>query len=69
MSLPLRISIEEYKRMEHNMQGICTSCEAIRESTEPDAEEYQCYSCGETTVVGVMTAFDDGIIVLAEETP
>lgn len=67
MSLPMKITLEDYHRMEDNMQGVCTSCGAIRESTEPDAEELTCDSCDEPAVVGVMTAFDDGVVVLIEE--
>lgn len=67
MGAPRIITIEDYRQMEHNMQGICTACGAIRESTEPDAEEYECDSCGEVSVVGIMTALDDGVVVLEEE--
>lgn len=62
MGLPLRITIEDYHRMEDNMQGVCTECGATRECTEPDAEDLNCDSCDSPTVVGVMTAFDDGLV-------
>lgn len=53
--------------MEDSMQGVCTECGAIRECTEPDAEGLKCDSCEEPTAIGVMTAFDDGVVVLIEE--
>ena len=33
-------------------EGICTSCEETQMFVEPDAENYECESCGEHTVQG-----------------
>ena len=33
--------------------GICLSCGEEQEGCEPDAQEYECYSCGENQVYGV----------------
>lgn len=32
--------------------GFCTECGAERDGCEPDAEGYECYDCGEHTVMG-----------------
>lgn len=34
--------------------GICTACGAERDGCEPDAENYECYECGEDKVQGYM---------------
>jgi len=33
--------------------GICIACGADAEGVEPDAEKYECESCGERAVYGV----------------
>jgi hypothetical protein len=38
-----------------NHEGLCVNCGAIRGGCEPDAEEYECYECGESTVYGPET--------------
>lgn len=37
---------------EDNDSGICTACYQVAYGVEPDAEGYQCGSCGELTVCG-----------------
>ena len=32
--------------------GFCRACGADHDSCEPDAEDYECYSCGEFAVDG-----------------
>jgi len=32
--------------------GICTACGSEREGCEPDACNYECYTCGENEVFG-----------------
>lgn len=37
--------------------GICFECGDIRDGCEPDAEGYECHSCGEYSVYGIEMAF------------
>lgn len=55
------LSIEDYREMEDNMEGVCLSCGAFRECCEPDAENYPCDECGENKVAGAMTALFEGV--------
>lgn len=32
--------------------GICVKCGAERDGCEPDAQNYECYDCGERAVMG-----------------
>ncbi len=57
----VRLSIDFYTDMENNMEGVCTSCGAIRGCCEGDAEDYPCDECGENTVIGAMNALIEGI--------
>jgi Zn finger protein HypA/HybF involved in hydrogenase expression len=51
------ISEEEYSEARGSYQGWCTTCqEFTRDSTEPDAEDYDCPQCGENTVIGAENA-------------
>lgn len=63
------IPLEEYYDARDCNMGYCTTCQMITNDmgVEPDAEEYQCYECGEHTVMGVETAFVIGHIVIEEE--
>jgi predicted RNA-binding Zn-ribbon protein involved in translation (DUF1610 family) len=45
-------TIEDYLMHREEYIGICLSCGAERDQTEPDAEDYKCESCGQHTVVG-----------------
>jgi hypothetical protein len=51
------ISTDRYIEATEGYEGWCTTCEEFtRESTEPDAEEYDCPACGEDTVMGAEQA-------------
>lgn len=41
---------------EHDNQGICYECGALRDSVEPDAEGYECEECGAHSVGGLTMA-------------
>ena len=45
-----RFTLEEIHDADHEMFGFCLACREIRESTEPDAENYACEVCGEDAV-------------------
>ncbi len=52
------ISIDEaeYKEACDNYQGICLTCGEFQDGVEPDAENYECESCGVDQVFGVEQA-------------
>lgn len=55
--MPKLISFERYAVAENNYEGWCVQCQSFtRETTEPDAEDYDCPVCGENCVVGALTA-------------
>ncbi len=46
-----------------NHEGFCTKCDDFtRDSTEPDAEAYDCPECGENTVMGTEQALIMGLL-------
>jgi predicted RNA-binding Zn-ribbon protein involved in translation (DUF1610 family) len=54
MSTP---TIEEIQQASDEYRGWCTTCKDFtRDSTEPDACEYDCPECGENTVYGAEEA-------------
>ena len=50
--------------MDEDNVGICRECQAEREQTEPDAENYLCEECGQHAVDGVMNWLMHGHIVI-----
>jgi hypothetical protein len=59
---PVEISIQEYKRKERDLEGICVNCGATAYCVENDAEDYLCSSCEENQVQGIMSAFSNGLV-------
>lgn len=60
-----KITIEEYREMEDSFMGWCPHCkEFTRDTTEADAENYDCPECGENDVMGVMNAMMTGAVVV-----
>jgi hypothetical protein len=50
----MKIHESTYHDLREAYSGICTLCKTVRDGdTEPDAEEYECYSCGEMAVEGI----------------
>ena len=51
--------MEEVKECMFGMSytGICYACGDIRDGCEPDAQRYECYSCGEHRVYGTEHIF------------
>lgn len=61
--VPAVVSQEDYSDATENYMGFCTVCEAFtRDSTEPDAEGYDCPECENNTVVGAEDALISGLI-------
>ena len=68
MSLPVKMSAEEFQEHCNDNHGLCTACSAIREEfTEPDAEEYPCEECGEDKVQGMENALIEGNVEFDDE--
>ena len=58
-------SLSEFGLAQEMYLGWCTTCEAFtRDSTEPDACEYDCPECGENTVYGAEEALLEGFLVI-----
>ena len=55
---------EEYQELCDDYCGLCLHCGEIADSTEPDAEEYECDSCGRNQVIGMENALMMGYISL-----
>lgn len=65
--LPVKLTEEEFVEAEECSNGICSACGEWRYGdTEPDAEDYECDSCGKNKVVGMMNAMIDGLIEIVE---
>jgi hypothetical protein len=47
-----RITLEQYRRLDEDMAGLCTACGHEQFGCEPDAERYLCEACSERTVWG-----------------
>jgi hypothetical protein len=53
----LNMTVAEYHEHNNEMNGVCLSCGEIRYgSTEPDAQNYKCDSCGKKAVQGMEIA-------------
>lgn len=48
----MHITISEYRYMQDNLVGKCTSCGEERDGCEPDARGYHCEGCGLDSVDG-----------------
>jgi len=62
------VSTEEYQDAVDSYIGWCTECKAfIRERTEPDADHYDCPTCGRMQVMGAEQALLVGEIELKDD--
>lgn len=65
---PVLVNAEDFADATENYIGWCTSCqEFTRESTEPDAEGYDCPQCDQRTVIGAEDALITGKITIVGE--
>lgn len=61
------ITRAEYQEAREGYLGWCTGCEEFtRETTEPDAEGYDCPKCEGATVIGVENALCEGRFTFLE---
>jgi hypothetical protein len=67
MTLPKKMTEAEYEEHRETNSGLCLACGEIKfGDTEPDAENYECDSCGEHQVQGIENAMVDGNIEIVE---
>lgn len=59
-------SSDEYMEYCDNYNGICTECGAIADNVEPDAEGYECESCGKHAVQGFEEALMNAVIIITD---
>ena len=63
MANPTTVTHDEYAEATECYVGWCLGCKAFtRESTEPDAKEYDCPLCGQPEVIGAEDALLLGVI-------
>jgi len=62
-----QVSEIEYREATYNYVGFCPDCaEFTRDGTEPDAEGYDCPSCGGSNVLGAEQAMIMGMLDIGE---
>lgn len=61
------VTQEEYESLSESYQGICLECGEVRDNCEPDAEKYECESCGELKVYGAEQMLIMGRLEIKEE--
>lgn len=55
--MPAKVSTYDYETAVENYMGWCRTCKDFtREETEPDARNYDCPECDESTVFGAEEA-------------
>ena len=63
-----KVKVYDYNEAVDQYLGWCTVCDDFtRDSTEGDAEGYECSLCNENSVMGAENALLMGIITLDEE--
>jgi len=62
-----KITEQEYRDAEGAYHGWCPDCDGwTRETTEPDAEGYDCPGCEGNNVVGALTALMSELFEIVE---
>jgi hypothetical protein len=51
--LRVGMTLDEYHYMNENGEGLCVACGEVACGVEPDAERYECESCGDPYVWGI----------------
>lgn len=64
MANVVRMSQEQYQELRDDYGGICLNCGELAFGVEPDAESYECESCGQANVFGIEQALLMGRIEL-----
>ncbi len=64
----MRMVVKEYMWLCGARAGYCSSCDNIGRDfgTEPDAREYECWTCGEKTCEGIEMALASGGIEIVK---
>lgn len=63
---PIQITEAQYADLNENYGGFCIACHDETYGVEPDAQQYQCESCGARAVYGVEELLIRGLIEFAE---
>jgi hypothetical protein len=64
---PIEMTQDSYLAMTESYNGLCLECGETREGgCEPDAEKYECYSCGAHAVMGAENAMMAGHIEIVD---
>jgi hypothetical protein len=58
------ITLSEYHRRENDLEGLCVACGATVPGVEVDAEGYDCPSCEEPQVQGILSALENGQVLI-----
>lgn len=58
----ITITVDEFKEYSDDNMGVCLACDELQSGCEPDAENYECESCGEPKVFGLEQALIIGQI-------
>ena len=64
----MKLTKEEYQESRDDCAGYCVDCDAITNTSdvEPDAEDYECESCGNDTVMGIEQALVIGYLIIVK---
>jgi len=61
------ITEQEYLASNTEQAGFCSNCQEFTQNgVEPDAQNYNCEECGESTVMGTEQALVMGLIDIGE---
>lgn len=61
----MKLTVKKFQNAVDASKGWCTHCRKFtRDSTEPDAEGYDCPKCNNNTVMGAENALIVGMITL-----
>ena len=59
----INVSIDDFQEHADSYDGVCTECGEVTEGgVEPDAEGYECPSCGACAVMGMELALVSGLV-------
>lgn len=58
----IRIPVEDVEEAYNENIGYCISCGESHHGIEPDAEKYECESCGKETVFGAGSLLERGFV-------
>jgi hypothetical protein len=63
----LRMTDEEFNKLQDDYAGVCMSCGEVNYGCEPDMEGGECEECGAEDVMGIEDALIAGVVVIIKE--